>query len=116
MGFGDPAAGAVFTLLLIAGAVWFWIGSMRAREQTLARARRVCEQMNVQLLDQTVALSRLWVRRDSHGRLRLWRWYSFEFSTSGADRHRGAASLLGDQIQFVRLEHPQGPIIIPDQH
>jgi hypothetical protein len=116
MAFGDPAAAPVITLVLIAAAVWFWIGSMRAREQTLARARRACEQMDVQLLDQTVALSRLWVRRDSRGHLRLWRWYSFEFSISGSDRHRGAASLVGDEIQFVRLEHPEGPVIITGQH
>lgn len=106
----------LFTLALMAAAVWFWADSLRAREATLEACRRACEQMRLQLLDQTVALSRMALDRNARGHLLLRRYYSFEFSTNGADRHGGIVSLLGQQVEFVRLEHPSGPIIVTGGH
>jgi hypothetical protein len=104
----------IIVLLLIVGGAWLWNSATRVRERVLVHCRRVCDEMRVQLLDQTVALSKLSLGRDRYGRTHLQRWYAFEFSTHGADRHRGAIVLLGAQIQFVRLEHPEGPIIVSD--
>jgi hypothetical protein len=108
------ASESVLVLLLIAGGAWVWNSATRVRESVLARCRRICEEMQVQLLDQTIALSRLSLARDRAGRLHLQRCYAFEFSTHGADRHSGAVVLLGEAIQFVSLEHPEGPVIITD--
>ncbi len=106
-------AEAITTLLLLVGAVWLWSDSLRARELTLNRCRDACNELCVQLLDETVALSRITLKRDARGRLLLHRWYRFEFSTDGTDRHPGAVSLTGQVIEFVRLEYPQGPLILP---
>ncbi len=102
----------VISLALLAVAVWFWADSARARELTLKHCARLCKEANVQFLDQTVALSRLRLARDARQRLLLQRNYSFEFSTSGQDRYRGLAVVLGTRIEFVRLEHPSGPFIM----
>jgi hypothetical protein len=104
--------GSLMAILAIAGIVWFWARSLRIREHVLRHCARTCKQLNVQLLDQTVALSRLALARDPAGQISLRRWYTFEFSTDGGDRCKGYVGLLGSRIECVRMEHPQGPIII----
>ena len=63
---------ADLTLLLLCAAVaaWFWRGH-GIRERALALVRRHCEKMDVLLLDDNVALRRLSLLRDAHGRRRL---------------------------------------------
>src|SRR5215211_7165245 len=104
--------GSLIAILLIAGVIWFWADSLRIREQALRCCDNACKQLNVQLLDQTVALSHLTLARDPEGRLSLRRWYIFEFSTNGGDRCRGSVCLLGSEIEIIRMEHPQGPLIM----
>lgn len=81
---------------LMGGAV-AWLEAMRARERALGVARRVCQRDGVQLLDETVGLSGLRLRR-SAGPPQLQRRYSFEVSLSGNDRHRGELWLAGDRL------------------
>lgn len=102
----------VILLAVIAGIVWYWVSSTRAREATLHQCSRACQAARVQFLDQTVVLSRLGIARDVRGRLVLQRWYSFDFSTDGYNRFRGTAAVLGPHVEFVRLEHPDGPFIM----
>ena len=104
--------GSLIAILTIAGIVWLWAHNLRIREHVLRHCARTCKQLNVQLLDQTVALSRLALARDPAGRLSLRRWYTFEFSTDGGDRCKGYVGLLGSRIECVRMEHPQGIIIM----
>ena len=103
---------ALLILLLLGALVWLWASSLKAREATETRCRRICDEMRVQFLDQTVALARMMPARDANGRLVLRRWYGFEFSTDGADRRRGSACLLGQVVELVRLEMPDGPVIV----
>ena len=100
-------------MLAVAVLVWIWTASLRAREKVLRACAAACASSGAQLLDQTVVLSRLGLRRDETGRLALWREYTFEFSTSGADRRAGLAVVVGDSLRYVRMDHPDGPTIIP---
>jgi hypothetical protein len=103
------------TLLFLAalgGTVWFWADSTRARESAVQRCARACEEARVQFLDQTVALGSLGMARNGAGHAVFRRHYGFEFSTDGQDRHRGQVVVIGQQVEFVRLEHPQGPFIL----
>ncbi len=90
-------------VLLIAG--WLTLSTLQARERALAHARRACERVGVQLLDQTVALraTRLcW----THQGLRLRRTYGFEFSEAGVERRLGRIVLVGMVLESLRLETP----------
>lgn len=102
----------LFLLLALAALVWFWADSMRARERAVRRCAVACKDMNLQLLDQTVGLRRLGLGRNAEGRVLIRRWYGFEFSVSGVNRYKGVVALLGNRIEYLRLEHPDGPIII----
>ena len=84
--------------------LWFWRDSLGAREQARAASSRACRQIGVQLLDDTVALERLWWRRDRDGRLRLERLYLFEFTDTGLVRRTGSVLLVGWRVEVLRME------------
>ena len=90
--------------LLVVGAVYLaWRNSMRARERAVSFCRRLCSKHQVQFLDDTVALTRLTIRRDPGLGWRLHRVYEFEFSAEGQSRSRGSVILTGDRIDAVHL-------------
>ncbi len=91
-------------LAVIALAAFYWTHAQRAREAAFMAARRHCEQMGVQMLDQTVYLRRLWFKRRDSGRFSFWRAFHFEFTVSGSDRYRGRVLTLGRNIISVELE------------
>ncbi len=76
-------------LILVAIGAKLWSDALRAREAALAACRRGCMAANVQLLDETVRLARLRLRRNENRRWYWERCYRFDFSVSGADRRRG---------------------------
>jgi len=90
----------VIVLLALLG---FWWDSLGARQAARLAGRRVCEREGVQFLDDTVAISRLRLQRDSRGRMAFYREYRFEYSLSGEDRQRGSVNLLGKQVLRVEL-------------
>ncbi|MEM6985342.1 MAG: DUF3301 domain-containing protein [Pseudomonadota bacterium] len=89
--------------LIAATALWWW-DSNRARERALGWARSACARAGVQLLDQTVAVRRTRFRRDSRGRVAVWRYFGFEFTDTGDRRCQGHAVLLGDQLLDLHLD------------
>lgn len=91
----------LIALLLIAAVTMGWSVSRQAADTARSAGRRACERAGVQLLDQTVVLSRLGLRRDGQGRLRVLRQYNFDYSRTGSDRSRGTIGLLGSQLQWI---------------
>jgi len=76
---------------------------MAARERANAAAGEACERLRLELLDGTVALARLWPRRDDTGRLTLERTYTFEYTDDGRRRLRGFVVLLGRRVTSIGL-------------
>lgn len=93
--------GAVL-LALLAG-VWLWHSSMAAREKANEAAAEACRRLQLNLLDGTVALARLWPRRDERGQLTLERTYAFEYSDDGRRRLEGFVVMLGRRVASVGL-------------
>jgi Protein of unknown function (DUF3301) len=95
---------------LILGVAWLWYDSGRAREAAMDAARRACVAENVLLLDDTVALAVMRLRRRNDGRVALLRVYRFEFSDTGNNRLDGSIALLGHAVQTLFLApHRFGP-------
>ena len=103
--------GEIFFLLFLALLIWFWQDTLRARETAVCRARRHCQDINYQFLDDTVALSSLKPGRNFSGNFAFHRHYHFEFSLDGYDRFNGTAYLTGNQLQSIQLDHPDGIIL-----
>lgn len=94
------------------GVVWFWVDALRAREAAMAAVRRACTRHDVQLLDETVALIRLRLGRDTSGRVGWRRRYRFEFSNEGDNRSSGELELLGRRVTALHME--MGPFVLHD--
>jgi hypothetical protein len=93
--------GTLLVMLLVAAVVFVWSASRAAADAARRHGHAVCQRAGVQLLDQTVALTRLGLRRDRQGRLRLLSQYSFDYSPDGVNRHRGSMALLGADLQWI---------------
>ena len=91
--------------------MWFWRDSLGARELACAASSRACQQSHVQLLDDTVTLERLWLRRSGDGRLKLERLYLFEFTDTGLIRRVGSVLLIGWRVEVLQMEG--GDLLLP---
>ena len=85
-------------LLFVLSAIYVWHSALRARERAIFLSRALCADARVQLLDQSVALRRLGLRRVPGSGLRVWRCYGFDVSTDGSDRVRCSLDLLDGEI------------------
>jgi hypothetical protein len=75
----------LFLLLLLASLVIAWLKLSRLRELAVVEARRQCERHGLQLLDETVGLRSIRLRRLDGMRV-IERCYGFEVSIDGDDR------------------------------
>ena len=80
-----------------------WWGNTATKEKAVMAAKRACQQSNVQLLDDTVALKRYRLVRDHNGNMRIARLYIFEFSTMGDERKQGFVTFVGYRIKELNL-------------
>jgi Protein of unknown function (DUF3301) len=103
---------AILALIAIVLGIWFWSDSLRARERMTAACARICGDMQLQFLDETVALAQLRLTRNAMGWLAWRRMYVFEFSESGSDRWKGRALLTGLRVESVQLDNLQGVTIL----
>ena len=97
-------------VLAIGTALLYWQAAARSKEIAIRAARQECKRSGVQLLDQTVLLTKLSMSRDYMGRWRLWRMYLFEYATDGEERFKGQLTILGPRVIRIELE-TMGPII-----
>ena len=108
---GDLAT--LLLLLVLSAVAGAWLVLSRARDRAVQEARRRCQQHGLQLLDETVGLRGLRLRR-LHDRRVLERRYSFEVSIDGNDREAGHLWMIGNVLTALILptielylpEHP----------
>jgi hypothetical protein len=90
----------LLTILVV--LVWFWQRTLYARELALQAARDICLRQNLQLLDATVTLQHVVLRR-SAGHLLLERTFLFNYSSHGDDRRTGFVITAGNHVEQVGL-------------
>ena len=90
-------------LALMAGGIWLWLDTLKAREIGVSAARQACADEGLQFLDETVVGRSFRLARDDDGQLKLRRVYGFEYSDTGNDRCTGSVTLLGSQVEFLHL-------------
>lgn len=99
--------GNLFVLMLLAaGAGWLW-HAHGLRERALAKVKQHCQQAEVILLDDNVALRKVAFLPDARGRRRLARVYGFEFTVTSEQRHAGTITMFGQHVGKIELApHP----------
>lgn len=85
-------------LVILIALAWFWLDSMSKRERAILLGRELASRFNLQLLDETVACNKLWLARNSRGKVHFLRTYEFDVSASRVDRLSCQLTLLGDQL------------------
>jgi hypothetical protein len=89
-------------LLLLGATVGLWLKLSVARERAVREARQQCQVHGLQLLDETVGLRGLRLRR-VNGLRRVERCYGFEVSIDGHDREAGRLWMIGDALSSLSL-------------
>jgi hypothetical protein len=89
-------------LLVLLAVVGTWLKLSRAREQATREARQQCRQHGLQLLDESVGLRSLRLRR-TRGQLFWERCYTFEVSIDGDDREPGRLWMTGHTLTGLSL-------------
>ncbi len=101
---------STLTWLFVAGLdIWYWWRVRAIKDFVLAAAKDYCRRMDVLLLDDAVYLRGLWFKRDRHGRLRVWRRFLFDFTTTGEERYLGRVIMLGQQVEHIELDAHRFP-------
>jgi hypothetical protein len=94
-------------LVLVTGALAVaykvWQISLDAREAANRIAKDTCSRAVVQFLDGTVAFAGFRLTRDSRGKRRLLRTYTFDYTSDGFERAQGFIVLAGGQLEAVGL-------------
>lgn len=93
----------LFWLTLTVSLCLLWWNGQKVKEIALQAVRRYCKEMELQLLDENIALRAVWFKRDAQGRLSIWRRYHFEFTSTGDERYSGRVVTLGRQVTGLEV-------------
>ncbi|HYK15964.1 MAG TPA: DUF3301 domain-containing protein, partial [Burkholderiales bacterium] len=74
---------------------------------TPSAARAACTAEGLLLLDDTVAIANLKLKRDDDGHVKLQRAYDFEYSDTGNNRLKGSVVLLGHLVMLLNIGLPE---------
>jgi hypothetical protein len=85
-------------------AYGYWFNAQKAKEIALAAARDHCLTMEVQMLDDYVALIGIRLNRDNIGKIQLWRSFLFEFSSTGNERYNGTVLMQGCRVESIVMD------------
>ena len=86
-------------MLILFLAAWFWLDSMGKRERAILLGGELAARYKLQLLDESVACTKLRLGRNRRGHVQFLRRYAFDVSARGVDRLHCELILLGDQLQ-----------------
>jgi hypothetical protein len=88
------------TLFITAVALW-WQGQ-GVKAFALSKVVKYCNDQDLQLLDESLVLKRLWLARGSSGAVQIKRTYQFEFTSTGEHRYLGFVVMIGWKV--IQLE------------
>jgi len=94
----------ILLIAVLAGLAWYWWSNMQSKELARIAGKRLCDQHAVQFLDDTVEKKKLWLQRNTEGRLEWCRLYNFEFATDGAQRYQGRIVIHGKTVTDVQMD------------
>ena len=101
-------------LLIVLGIVaWFWFDAQRTQEMAKTICKQVCSELHLQLLDDTIALVRVRLKRNNRGRFSVQRTYQFEFSEQGNNRQQGTLIMRGVVLELLEMPGYTNRIISP---
>jgi len=90
----------LLAITLVAGFCW---QTYQVKPYAVLAVKSKCQQLGLQLLDQSVALKSIRIKRGNNGWPNLMRCYVFEFSSTGDERYYGKIWLRGIVTESIDL-------------
>jgi hypothetical protein len=90
-------------LILLGLFLSHWWRSRDAKAFALVYAAQRCQQLDLQLLDQSIVLHKIRLQRAESGWLQWRREYGFEFSSTGHERYAGTLCMAGNHLLAIEL-------------
>ena len=87
----------------------YWWQSGEFKNRALNLAMQHCQQLGLQLLDQSMVIRGYWPARRGDGKWVMRRRYQFEFTSTGHQRYQGNLVLMGFRLESIELEAYQIP-------
>ncbi len=94
----------LFVTCCVALLVVFWWKNQGFKQMALKLAEKRCDELGLQLLDQSVALRGFKLSRGPTGAWVVQRRFAFEFASIGDERYKGSVELLGNRLLNLELE------------
>ncbi|WP_370979792.1 DUF3301 domain-containing protein [Agaribacterium sp. ZY112] len=91
----------IFIIAMLAYLVWL---HLEVSNLARAAATKRCKESDLVLLDQSVILNSISLKKSKFSLFAVERKYHFEFSSIGDTRYRGEVVFLGRRLQFVGLQ------------
>ena len=91
-------------LLFLTALILYWLDSIRSKEVATKHASTACKKVLLEFLDETVVIKKVRLRRNTLGRIAIYREYQFEFSSTGEHRYKGRVRLLGQYLIDIDME------------
>lgn len=91
-------------IALLLSAYLYWFNGQQAKEIALKAVRAHCLNLEVQMLDEYVALNSIRLRKGRAGKMCLRRTFLFEFSSTGNERYNGVCMMLGKRVESIQME------------
>lgn len=88
-------------IFLVALYVWHAVG---AKELAFELTKERCEQMGLQLLDESIGGWKVSFSKSKSGQWRLQRFYTFEFTSTGEQRYQGYIVLVGGKLHHIEFD------------
>jgi len=94
----------ILLIFLLLAGLFYWSHLHQIWEMALSSAKARCRLAHVQMLDDYVAIKKVRLVRDRHGKRRLRHTFGFEFTATGYDRYHGQIVFLGRQLESFYME------------
>jgi len=101
--------GNIILLLLVGFVLHYWWQSGEYKGRALLLAGQHCQQLGIQLLDQSMVIKGYWPVKPPRGHWLIRRRYGFEFTSTGQQRYQGTLVLMGHKLDSIELEAYQLP-------
>ena len=85
-------------------AYLYWFNAQKTKEIALAAAQGHCRAIEVQMLDDYVALNTIRLSKAKSGNMQLRRVFLFEFSSTGNERYNGTVVMQGRLVESIIME------------
>ena len=97
----------IVLIALLSFVLYLWFTGVEAKEIATIHARLICDSHGYMVLDQTVAMARIQLKRNTNGHMQIKRDYTFEYTDDGDNRLTGAISVIAKKVvasRFAKVE------------